>query len=806
MQGSVQDKLNRVRPPRVKITYDVETGGAQEKIELPFIAGIFADLTGSATSSELPPVADRKMVGIDPDTFEDVMKSSAPAIDLTKIPHVIEISKEAYLEAKSKEANEAGKPLNEINTEEMLSEMDGLPVTPEQQFLTFEKMEHFEPEHLIRRIGPLADVYAVRVALRELQSKSELLKEVHKALEVYIPGKKETAEQTSLRETSDTELTLFASKFSDLETKLKEEKQATSSKDLSDDDVQIWLDAQTAAKTEGEEDADFLARVKALITGSKMTHLIELADDKFKEWFDARIGPLYESGDNTISKIFGEGGLIKAGSDTPSWRSYEIVAKFTQVVEFAAAEFAKLGPKDSAPGLAATFDSIVAGIDEKLSRQLDEVLHYKEFQELEATWRGLSYLLNNTETSKTLKLRVMNVSKEALLKELSTAVEFDQSSIFKRIYEYEYGTYGGHPYSMLVGGYEFSRSPADQQLLLLMSSIAAAAHAPFVASAYAELFDMESFESLAKPRDLSKIFESVELAQWQSFRNSEDSRYVSLALPRALFRLPWGGEKGLAVDIIDYEESVMNMTLKATEKADADNLPYQEFSLTREKSVNGSHMLWGNAAWLLAQRITNAHATFGWTAAIRGVEGGGLVDFLPTYTYTAADGDVDLVCPTQVSITDRREKELNDLGFMAICHCKGTAKAAFFGGQSTNLPKKYLSDTATANAHLSSQLPYMLCASRFAHYIKVMMRSKIGSFMTKDNVQKYLNNWIAGYILLDDEAPQAVKASYPLRAANVVVTDNPAKPGSYNATVFLRPHFQLEELTTSIRLVAEIPG
>lgn len=814
MQGSVQDKLTRVRPPRVKITYDVETGGAQESLELPFIAGIFADLTGSATSSDLPPVAERKMVGVDPDTFEEVMKATRPSVDLTKIHNLLSLEDsqgnthltvEDYLRAESQAKNAAtaaDADPEPLDVNEVLGNLGGLG-TEEQPLLVFEKMEHFEPEHLIKRINPLADVYGMRVALRELQSKSELLKTVHEALEQYIPVKNEEEAETSLRE-GLTEALLgkpkegstdavpgFLGKYQQLETALQQQKKdhkASSGKDMSDQEIQAWVDEQV--KEGGSIGPLFDVEMTLVEADASATPPVE-----------------EQKGPTPLARIFSEDGLLRGDVENPDFRSYEIVASFAEVVKFADAAFARLGPKDSMPGVAACFDNVVAEIDARLSRQLDEVLHNPEFQELEATWKGMSYLLNNTETSTGLKLRVMNVSKKALLKELSTAVEFDQSSIFKRIYEYEYGTYGGHPYSMLMGGYEFSRSPDDQQLLQLMSSIAAAAHAPFIASAFAELFDMESFESLAKPRDLSKIFESVELASWQSFRESEDSRYVSLALPRVLFRLPWGGEKGMSVDIIDYEENVMNAAYEpASETKIADGHPYQEFALKKQKSVNGNSMLWGNAAWVLAQRITNAQANFGWTAAIRGVEGGGLVDFLPSYTYTAADGDIDQVCPTQVSITDRREKELNDLGFMAICHCKGTAKAAFFGGQSTNLPKKYLSDTATANAHLSSQLPYMLCASRFAHYIKVMMREKIGSFMTKDNVSRYLNNWISQYVLLDDEAPQAVKAKYPLRAASVVVTDNPSKPGSYNATVFLRPHFQLEELTTSIRLVAEIPG
>jgi type VI secretion system protein ImpC len=330
----------------------------------------------------------------------------------------------------------------------------------------------------------------------------------------------------------------------------------------------------------------------------------------------------------------------------------------------------------------------------------------------------------------------------------------------------------------MVGDYEFGRHPEDIELLEKIAGVAASAHAPFITSAFAKLFDMKDFFSLAQPRDLGKIFESTELIKWRSFRESDDSRYVTLTLPKVLLRLPYGPET-VKVDEFDFTEDV--------------------------DGTDASRYLWGNAAFVLAQRITNAYAKYGWLAAIRGVEGGGLVEGLPAHTFKTTSGDIKLTCPTQVTITDRREKELNDLGFMAILHRKGSDKAAFFGGQTANLPKKYFSDTANANARISSMLPYVLNASRFAHYIKVIMRDKLGSFLTKDNASDFLNNWIANYVLVDDSAPQEMKASYPLRDARINVTDVPGSPGKYRATVFLRPHFQLEELSTSIRLVAELP-
>ena len=315
-------------------------------------------------------------------------------------------------------------------------------------------------------------------------------------------------------------------------------------------------------------------------------------------------------------------------------------------------------------------------------------------------------------------------------------------------------------------------------LIEKIAQVAAAAHVPFIAAADARLFDLGSFTELGVPRDLSKIFESAELIKWRSFRDSEDSRYVSLVLPHILMRLPYGPNT-VPVEGVGFVE-------------DTDGRDHAKY-------------LWGNAAYALGERIASAFSHYSWTAAIRGVEGGGKVEGLPTHTFLTDEGDIALKCPTEVAITDRREKELSDLGLITLVHCKGTDYAAFFGGQTTNKPRKYNTNAANANAEISARLPYILNASRFAHYIKVMMRDKIGSFMSRDNVQTFLNTWIADYVLDKDDAGQAMKARYPLREARVDVVDVAGKPGSYRATVFLRPHFQLEELTASIRLVAELP-
>jgi type VI secretion system protein ImpC len=418
-------------------------------------------------------------------------------------------------------------------------------------------------------------------------------------------------------------------------------------------------------------------------------------------------------------------------------------------------------------------------IDELISLQLNEILHQPDFQRLEASWRGLYLLITNIDESSKIVIRLLNISKDEIRQDLEKAVEFDQSQLFKKVYEEEYGTFGGHPYSFLMGDFEFGPNSADVSLVNKISQVAAAAHAPFIAGAVPGFFGLKSFTELGNPRDLSAIFESTELGKWQSFRETEDSRYVVLTLPHFLVRLPYGGAQGQPVNGLKFEEDVDG----------ADN----------------SKFCWANASWVLALKIMTAAATYSWPAAIRGVEGGGLVEDLPYYTFKTTDGDVALKCPTEIAITDRREKELSDLGFIALCHCKNRDYAAFFGSQTTQKPKLYDTDEANANALLSSRLSYILSASRFAHYIKAMVRDKIGSFMSKGDIERFLHDWICQYVLLTDEGSDETKAKFPLREARVDVYEVPGKPGSYQAIVYMRPHFQLEELTASIRLVALLP-
>lgn len=429
--------------------------------------------------------------------------------------------------------------------------------------------------------------------------------------------------------------------------------------------------------------------------------------------------------------------------------------------------------------LSATLDARIAELDEVISDQLSAIMHAPEFQKLESTWRGLEYLCKQTSTSTTLKIKVFNSNKKDLVKDFKSAIDFDQSVLFKKVYEEEFGTFGGAPFGALIGDFEIGRQPEDMYFIDQMAHVAAASHAPFISGSSPELFGLESFTDLGKPRDLGKVFDTVEYAKWKSFRETEDSRYVGLTLPHFLGRLPYHPKDGTPVEGFNYVE-------------DVDGSDHHKY-------------LWVNAAYAFAARLTEAFELFGWCAAIRGVEGGGLVEDLPTHTFKTDDGEVALKCPTEIAITDRREKELSDLGFIPLVHCKGTDYAAFFGAQSVQKAKKYNTDSANANAVLSSQLQYIFAVSRIAHYLKAMMRDKIGSFASAGNVETYLNNWIAQYVLLDDGASQEAKAQFPLREASIQVSEVPGRPGVYRAVSFLRPHFQLDELSVSLRLVAELP-
>ena len=427
-----------------------------------------------------------------------------------------------------------------------------------------------------------------------------------------------------------------------------------------------------------------------------------------------------------------------------------------------------------------TISARINAIDEVLTKQVDKILHHPDFQKLEGSWRGLKQLVMSSETSETLKIKVFNVSKKDLQKDFGAAAEFTESALWKKIYEFEFGTYGGDPFGALVGDYEFDKGPMDVALLTSISEVAAASHAPFISGVSPKMFGMDSFTQMPDPRDLAKIFDksNPENTKWISFRDSEDSRFVSMVLPHVLRRLPYSPEAN-PVEDFRYEEDVSN--------------EHEEY-------------LWGNAAYDFACRLTAAFAKHHWCVAIRGPEGGGLVEGLPIHVFKSREGEVGAKTPTEVLIPDTREKELSDLGFIGLLHCKNTDYAAFFGGNSVQRPKKYDTKEATANAKLSSQIPYLMATSRIAHYLKSICRDKIGSFMSRQDCENFLNRWIVQYVLLSDTASPTEKAARPLRDARIDVVDDKARPGCYKAVAYLKPHFQLDELGISLRLVADLPA
>ena len=429
-----------------------------------------------------------------------------------------------------------------------------------------------------------------------------------------------------------------------------------------------------------------------------------------------------------------------------------------------------------------TIEGIIAEIDRKLTEQINMVLHHQDFQKLEGAWRGLHHLVNNTETDETLKIRVLNISKKDMHKTLKKfkGTAWDQSPLFKKIYEEEYGQFGGEPFGCLVGDYYFDHTPPDVEFLTEMSKISAAAHCPFITGASPTAFQMDSWQELANPRDLTKIFQTPEYAGWRSLRESDDARYIGLALPRFLGRTPYGAKTN-PVDSFDFEEDV--------------------------EGAQHDRYCWSNAAYAMAVNINQSFKFYGWCSRIRGIESGGAVMNLPTHTFPTDDGGVDMKCPTEIAISDRREAELAKNGFMPLIHKKNSDFAAFIGAQSLQKPADYDDPDATANANLAARFPYLFPTCRFAHYLKCIVRDKVGSFKERDDMERWLNHWIEQYVESNPAtASEDAKARRPLAAAEVKVEEVEGNPGYYTSKMFLRPHYQLEGLTVSLRLVSKLPS
>jgi type VI secretion system protein ImpC len=463
---------------------------------------------------------------------------------------------------------------------------------------------------------------------------------------------------------------------------------------------------------------------------------------------------------------------FKARDDSARTRSMDLLRTFLE-------EIVRPGMKVGV-GVTRAINERIAAIDSLLSAQLNEILHHEEFQALEGAWRGLRSLVVSTETGENMKIQVLNATKKELLRDFQEASEFTESTLWKKIYESEYGTAGGDPFGALVGDYHFDKRSEDVELLAHISTVAAGAHAPFIGGAGPEMFAMDSFTQMPEPRDLAKIFDksNPQNTKWLSFRDSEDSRYVALVLPRVLGRLPYGKD-GASVDAFEFEEDV-------------------------DGTDHGKY-LWTNASYAYAARLTDAFAKYHWCTAIRGYENGGLVTNLPIHVFRAREGDVGSKCPTEILISDTRDNELAGLGFIALCNYKNTDYAVFFSGDSVQRPKKYDDKDATANADLSRKVPYLMATSRIAHYLKTIARNKIGGFVEKEDCQVFLDRWIKRYVIDQDNVTAEQKAQFPLRDARIEVEKDRARPGCYKARAYLRPHFQLETLGVSLRLVAELP-
>ncbi|MBP6897967.1 type VI secretion system protein ImpC [Pseudacidovorax sp. 1753] len=429
-----------------------------------------------------------------------------------------------------------------------------------------------------------------------------------------------------------------------------------------------------------------------------------------------------------------------------------------------------------------SIQAMIAAIDAKLTEQVNKIIHHPDYQKLESAWRGLHYMVNNTETDENLKIRVMDVSKQDLAKTLKKfkGAAWDQSPMFKKVYEEEYGQFGGEPFGAIVGDYHFDHTPPDVELLGEMAKIAAAAHAPFITGANPSLMQMGSWQELANPRDLTKIFGTPEYAGWRTLRESDDSRYLGLCMPRFLARTPYGANSN-PVEEFDFEEDT----------AGADHNKYA----------------WANAAYAMATNINRSYKEYGWGSRIRGIESGGAVENLPLHTFPSDDGGVDQKCPTEIAISDRREAELSKAGLLSMIHRKNSDFAAFIGAQSLHKPAEYDDPDASANANLAARLPYLFACNRFAHYLKCIVRDKIGGFKEKADMERWLNKWITNYVDGDPAtSSEETKARKPLAAAEVIVEEVEGNPGYYTSKFFLRPHYQLEGLTVSLRLVSKLPS
>jgi type VI secretion system protein ImpC len=639
-ESMFQHKLFRVRRPRVQMTYDVQTGGAMTKVELPFVIGVLANLSGHTPVSV---IARPRFVEIDRDNFNDVLERRAPQLSL-EVP-------------------------NRLADDGTVLGVD----------LLFRSMDDFEPEAIVAVCEPLSALLQVRQRLFDLRVELE----VNDALD------------------------------------------ATLSRILVDDELIATL-------------ADQMRRVPPReSTGPGRGTPPDPTDEADTSLLDQVVGVARRRG---------------RGDAGPIMEAVRILVSDPRLL------------RDD-QDLGSHLHERIVEIDRVLSAQVAEILHHREFQRLEATWRGLHYLVHQTETGGLLKIKVLNLSKRGLIRDQESAREFDQSFLFRKVFEDEL-------FGLLVGEYEFDHN--DSGVLSRIAAIAAACHTPFIAAAGPAMFGFDRFTSLLVPRDLTAIFRDRQYQRWHAFRESEDSRYVGLTLPRILLRPPYGPD-GRPVEAFNFREF--------------------------EDTPKHSQLLWGSAAWAFAARVADSFARYGWPAAIRGVEGGGRVGDLPLAPYTTDEDEIVSKCLTEVPLSDHREFELSRVGFLPLCHYKALDFAVFLSSSSCQKPRVYDNDAATANAHAAAQLHVTLCLSRFAHYLMAIGRERFGSFMSRKAAEDWLDQWISNYVSPDDRASVETKSRYPLREALIRIVQAPGRPGVYQALAYLRPHYLLDELTVPQRIV-----
>lgn len=722
MSESVQKKLEKVRPPRIKITYDIETNGAYIAKELPGVFGIIGDFSGTRDpSKDFLDYKARKFIDIDSSNLNEVLSSLSPRV-------VVPIN------------GEDGKEMSSVE-------------------LFFTSICDFKPINLVKKIDILNQLYLQKKKLSEFKTKRDINKKSWNSIEKLVS---DSGLQDTLQKQIETELSAMA--------------QTATATPVNTSNAASTNTASTTNTTNNKT----VATTDNLITaaGKELNDLIQLLNVSSlsqKEYLCKLIKNCIMILKGTIEAP------VTAPATTPDAgkKAEESTAASDNKTTPAPAAAPTNGFKFTGKGFVELCNQFYLFVDQTMDLYLNQILQDKSFKKLESHWRGVEYTLSNVLYTSNTKIRLFNANQEEIMEDLTTSMEFDQSYLFKLIYEDEYGTLGGTPYTSIVWDFQLERTSPSFSILEKMTSIMAAAHCPLILGVSPSIFDLKCFSHLSEPHNISSIFDSVELSEFHAFRESDDSKYVTLVMPNVMARAPYNTNE-LPMEGLNFVEKV--------DPLDMDNY------------------VWMNAAYAYFVKIVNSYANYGWFTSICGVENGGKIENLPMYIYKTAHGDYKAICPTEVSITDRRENELSNAGFIALCHSKNSNTAVIMSNTSAYKPPVYTKDSANANAMLSSETPYMLNVSRFAHYLKCMMRDKIGSFSSTTTIYAFLSNWLARYTLLDDKASAELKAEYPLREFSIEVSDVPGKPGFYNAILRLRPHDTLQSISISLRLVESLKG